>query len=708
VRRAGSVSPRAAEDIYNDALDLPPGERRAYVARECARDTALEREVLDLLAFAQGHPDLLDPLCPDEREVPEHLGKYRIIKEIGRGAMGRVYLAEDQVLGRRVALKLLPEHVAEAAGADWLRREAAILSRIEHPRIATLYTSEEHDGFRFMTMQYVTGRTLAERLADGPLPLAGALRIGLHIAQALERAHEKGVIHRDLKPLNVMITEDGGAKVLDFGIAMFKTAPAPLTAGALPRTPGNTGVSRFLGTPGYMSPEQLRGGPVDPRSDLWALGAILFECLTGSPPLRREAPEPPEPWPSPDWKALPRGVPSEVRRLLRRCLAARPDHRPAAAGEVRAELEAALRAVEGGPGNRGRRARVWLGVGGIVAVRAGGGRLLLKPSAPEPTQFVWLGSQGAYELAAQDASGREIWRLRPAEGRTFEPGQRRLSRTRRPALMRTTEGRQIVAVVSKGTVGNDRVLGLDGRTGRILWSREPQAELPPGGTEGRWAGLWQKCIQTGPGEEDLFLLGWAEGVHYPCALEFCRADGSVLATYYHPGMVFLWSQADMDGDGRPELLLYGENNSARETLEAMPPGARERLYNPAVLLVLDVPSGGQAYPVADWAGVPRAAEQAYVLIPPYTGDREATCSALSCSDDLRVLVTFADHRRLLLAPGLKPEGFEMAPWSDEWQAIKGRVRSFPVYTVAGEEPVRVDVPVNASLPRLEDTTGITR
>ncbi|MCK4304175.1 MAG: serine/threonine protein kinase, partial [Candidatus Eisenbacteria sp.] len=313
---------RTAEDIYNDALEFPRNEQNAYVARECARDAVLEREVLELLSVAAHNPDLLAPLDADAREIPERLGKYRIVKEIGRGAMGQVYLAEDLDLRRQVALKLLPDHLANPRGVKWLRREAAILSQMETSRIAILYNIEESDGFHFMTMQYVAGQTLAERLQDGPLPVTEALQVCLHIAEALKRAHEKGIIHRDLKPLNVMITEDGSAKILDFGIAMVKEFPVPAATGKATAPPaGNTGISCFLGTPDYMSPEQLRGEPIDRRTDIWALGSILYECLPGRQAFNRNPDQPSGVQRSPDWSCLPKKLSPAIRQLLRRCLA---------------------------------------------------------------------------------------------------------------------------------------------------------------------------------------------------------------------------------------------------------------------------------------------------------------------------------------------------------------------------------------------------
>ena len=268
------------------------------------------------------------------------LGGHAIEAEIGSGGMGVVYRARDERLGRSVALKLLPQ-TTDGERLARFEREARILATLNHPNIAGIHTLEEADGHRFITMELVRGETLAEALARGPLPMAEALDVGRQIAQALEAAHEAGVVHRDLKPGNVMLAPDGQVKVLDFGLARIdETEPD-----ASSHTVAATRAGIVLGTAAYMSPEQARGRALDRRTDLWSFGCVLYECLTGRQAfpgetvsdsiakiLERD----------PDFAALPKATPDRVVELIRRCLEKDPKQRLRDAGEARWTLEQAL------------------------------------------------------------------------------------------------------------------------------------------------------------------------------------------------------------------------------------------------------------------------------------------------------------------------------------------------------------------------------
>jgi len=213
-----------------------------------------------------------------------HLGVYEVTAQIGEGGMGQVYRARDTKLDRDVALKILPELFAhDPDRLARFEREAKTLASLNHPNIAAIYGLEETDGFRALVLELVEGPTLADRIAQGPLPLDDALPIARQIAEALEAAHDKGVIHRDLKPANVKVTLDGKVKVLDFGLAKLLEADA--STPALTQSPTlsvhATHAGVILGTAAYMSPEQARGKPVDRRTDIWAFGCVLFEMLTG-------------------------------------------------------------------------------------------------------------------------------------------------------------------------------------------------------------------------------------------------------------------------------------------------------------------------------------------------------------------------------------------------------------------------------------------
>ena len=257
------------------------------------------------------------------------LGPYEITGQIGAGGMGEVYRATDTNLKRTVAIKVLPEAVAtDGERLARFQREAEVLARLNHPNIAAIYGLEKSDGTAALVMELVEGPTLADRIAQGPIPLDEALPIAKQIAEAVEAAHEQGIIHRDLKPANVKVRPDGIVKVLDFGLAK---ALEPVSAGSTDATTSPTITSPammtrmgvILGTAAYMSPEQAKGRAADKRSDVWAFGCVLFEMVTGrrafegedisdtlAAVLRGE----------PDWTALPANVSPALVALLRGCL----------------------------------------------------------------------------------------------------------------------------------------------------------------------------------------------------------------------------------------------------------------------------------------------------------------------------------------------------------------------------------------------------
>ena len=213
-------------------------------------------------------------------------GVYEITGLIGVGGMGEVYRASDTKLGREVAIKTLPSELAK--DPDRLarfEREAKLLASLNHAHIAAIYGLHEHEGMQFLAMELVEGETLERKLKGAPIPVEDALRLALQIAEALEAAHEKGVVHRDLKPANVMVTRDGAVKVLDFGLAKaFSSDPSRTTLVHSPALSlAMTQQGLILGTAGYMSPEQASGQSTDQRADVWAFGVVLYEMLTGHP-----------------------------------------------------------------------------------------------------------------------------------------------------------------------------------------------------------------------------------------------------------------------------------------------------------------------------------------------------------------------------------------------------------------------------------------
>ncbi len=337
------------------------------------------------------------------------LGPYEIATQIGKGGMGEVYRALDPNLGRQVAIKVLPDTFArDPERLARFEREAKTLAALNHSNIAQIYGLEKADGVRALVMELVEGSTLAERIAQGPIPVNETLAIARQIAEALEAAHELGIVHRDLKPANIKVRPDGTVKVLDFGLA--KAMDTAGSAASAPGAPGHpsalsmsptitspallTGAGIILGTASYMSPEQARGKAVDKRSDVWAFGCVLYEMLTGrrafggddvtdvlARVLERDV----------EFGAIPASVPPAVHRLLRRCLAKDPRQRLSGIEVARLEIDDALTArpeiaqtASAGSRSRWERAAWAAGVVG-AAVVAGGAAYYTRPSpAPPP------------------------------------------------------------------------------------------------------------------------------------------------------------------------------------------------------------------------------------------------------------------------------------------------------------------------------------
>ncbi len=274
------------------------------------------------------------------------LGSYTIIEPLGKGGMGEVYRARDATLGRDVAIKILPPDFADDQ-ERLLRfeREARLLASISHPNIAVVHGFNEDEGQRYLVLEFIEGETLGKRLQRGPLHLEDVLEIGKHIADALAAAHDKGVVHRDLKPGNVMVNDDGAVKVLDFGLARTTGDDASSISGASNSptiTAHYTKPGVVLGSAAYMSPEQARGRPVDKRSDIWSFGVILFECLTGQLLFAGETPSDSMGaiiHKEPDWDTLPPETPQSLQQLLRRCLAKDRKRRLHDIADARIELE---------------------------------------------------------------------------------------------------------------------------------------------------------------------------------------------------------------------------------------------------------------------------------------------------------------------------------------------------------------------------------
>ncbi len=307
--------------------------------------------------------------------VPTEFSHYRVLSPLGHGGMGEVYLAEDQSLGRKVALKFLLPAAGDDSAHQRLLREARAAAHLDHPFICKVYEVGEHDGRPFLAMEYVDGVTLRDRLADGGLPAEHVVRVGREIAEALHFAHERGVVHRDVKPANVMVTRDGHVKVMDFGIAK-RLAPAAAADAATASVATLTIPGELTGTLAYMSPEQVRGESVDGRSDVFAFGVLLHELITGTNPFLRSSvlttaqailTESPPP--------LEARVPgSALPQIVARCLAKDRTHRYQSLRDVRRDLDGlttgAGLAAPASPRHRKR----WMAAGtllGLLALTAG-------------------------------------------------------------------------------------------------------------------------------------------------------------------------------------------------------------------------------------------------------------------------------------------------------------------------------------------------
>ncbi len=289
---------RRIEEIWHGALEREAAERASFVRESCTGDEALRAEVESLLANVSraatdsklGMGDWGGPGIRHARVnlIGTQIGVYQIVSLLGAGGMGEVYRARDAKLARDVAIKVLPaDFASDPERLVRFQREARVLASLNHPHIGAIYGLEDAGGVRALVLELVHGETLAERIARGALPLAGALAIARQITEALDAAHEKGIVHRDLKPANIKITPNGAVKVLDFGLA--KAAFGDAATRDLTQSPtvtvGGTREGVILGTAAYMSPEQAQGKIVDDRSDVFSFGVVLYEMLTGRSPF---------------------------------------------------------------------------------------------------------------------------------------------------------------------------------------------------------------------------------------------------------------------------------------------------------------------------------------------------------------------------------------------------------------------------------------
>jgi serine/threonine protein kinase len=492
--------------LYNSALELEPARREAFLQEVCAGDDSLRQEIERLLAQQAEAEDLLGKpalevaaraLVQDRKDEPQpnYVGRlllhYRITEKIGEGGMGVVYSAEDRKLGRQVAIKFLAESFArDEERLARFAREARLLAALVHPNIAAIHGLEEWEGKPFLVLELAEGKTLAERLKKGRIPLDETLDICRQIAEGLEAAHEKGIIHRDLKPANVKVTPEGKVKILDFGLAKaFYEQAVPADASKSPTiTEQMTAPGVILGTAAYMSPEQARGKPVDKRADIWAFGCVLYECLTGKRTfqgdtvtetvaaiLKSE----------PDWTLLPAETPSFVRAVLRHCLQKEPSRRLHDIADARVDMLEDLTepAVIIPAAQRFSLGRVLLISTATLVIGLLAGLMLMKYRMPS----VSLISQPVVRTPIKLEPGHWVdgWRANAPWG---------LDQPTRTAMAISGDGRFIVYAAVKENPG-------EADTPRLYLRRFDQLEAKPiAGTEGgispflspdnRWVGFW--------------------------------------------------------------------------------------------------------------------------------------------------------------------------------------------------------------------------
>lgn len=407
--------------------------------------------------------------------IGKTLGHYQIISQIGKGGMGEVFRAKDQKLGRDVAIKVLPEEFArDADRVARFQREAKLLASLNHPNIAAIHGLEESGGTNFLVLELVEGETLADQIQRGPIPIEESLKLALQIAEALEAAHEKGVIHRDLKPANIKVTPDGKVKVLDFGLAKaFAGEQAELNLTNSPtRSDMATQQGMILGTAAYMSPEQARGKAVDKRTDIWAFGCVLYEMLSGKAAFQGE-----------DvteiiaavvkggvnQDLLPANLHPRVREVLTRCLQKDMKKRYHDIADVRYEIEQALADPSG------------------VLVQPA---TAMQPRAKLRLILPWVAAAIVLSLIV---GGVTVWKLKP----TPPPEPRQVTRFEHypaedqqlinsawPILAVSPNGRQFVYRTSKGLC----LRSLDELDTRLISSTAESPLSPFFSPDGRWVG----------------------------------------------------------------------------------------------------------------------------------------------------------------------------------------------------------------------------
>jgi serine/threonine protein kinase/Tol biopolymer transport system component len=412
----------------------------------------------------------------------KRLGPYEVLSAIGAGGMGEVYRARDTRLERIVAVKILPDHLSDRAELrERFEREARTIASLNHPHICTLFDIGQQDGTDFLVMEYLEGETLAERLKKGPLPLDQVLQYAIEISDALDKAHRKGITHRDLKPGNIMLTKSG-TKLLDFGLAKLKkdTAPANVTLSKVPTEDAVTAQGTILGTLQYMAPEQLEGKEVDARTDIFAFGLVVYEMATGKKAFEGKSQasliaailerEPPA------MSTLQPMTPPQLDRVVKKCLAKEPEKRWQAASDICDELKWI---AEGGPQSVSQLNAPVKGIRtfGRRPIIVGLGALLFGAV---------IASLAIWNLKASPSSPpRSVSRF----AITLPPGQQLAGLDNGPAVAISPDGTHLAYVASQGGTQQIYLRAMDSLEAKPIPSTEG-ATAPFFSPNGQWIGFF--------------------------------------------------------------------------------------------------------------------------------------------------------------------------------------------------------------------------
>jgi eukaryotic-like serine/threonine-protein kinase len=438
---------RRVESLFHEALAKSPAEWANFLDEACSGDTALRREIESLLVheslaggFLESDQSDTRPAAPrDPVPAGERMGPYTIVEPLGAGGMGEVYKAHDERLDRDVAIKFLLRRMAEdAASLERFEREARAASALNHPNICTVHDVGESQGRRYIVMELLDGQSLKERIARGPLSIREIASITRQVCAALQAAHEKGIVHRDVKPANIYLTPGGGVKVLDFGLAKRagELASPESRSNGPPHNPTLSATRPLIGTLAYVSPEQAVGGHVDARSDIFSLGMVMYEMATGRVAFRGKTPagilgsilteDPARP------SAVSAGVPAKLEGVILKALEKDPARRYSSAAELSADLDQWLKP------SRVRRATqmaVGVAVFAILAAAVAGSRFgwfavgsrtdlvprQITANPPEDPVMQAALSPDGKTVAYEDFAGIHLRRIDTGETRLIPP-----------------------------------------------------------------------------------------------------------------------------------------------------------------------------------------------------------------------------------------------------------------------------------------------